>query len=125
MLGMEQSNISRHQEMTRSTGFDPAEFLLESGLLAEWAAAATDCSIRSAMCNSGFQCRRLRRVPEHRLIIADGECDRVMEFRPPRVIKVAVLRAFREHGLVVRPEFYCLRGAGARLGLSVAVFLSV
>lgn len=48
-----------------------------------------------------------------------------MEFRPPRLIKAAVLRSFREQALVVRAEFYSLRGAGARLVVSIAVFENV
>jgi hypothetical protein len=122
MLGMEQSIIKRHEELPRSVQIDPAEFILESGLLDKWAAQGMDCTIRSAMRQAGFQCRRLRRVPEHRLIIVDGDCDRIMEFRPPRIIKASVLRSFRERSLSVRPEFYSLRGAGARLTVSVGVF---
>lgn len=98
------------------------EFLTQSGLLTKWAVEAFDCDIRSALRQAGFECRRLRRVPEHRLVIVDGDCDRIMEFRPPRVIKASVLRSFRERSLSVRPEFYSLRGAGARLTVSVGVF---
>ncbi|MBE0541673.1 MAG: hypothetical protein IH623_09835 [Verrucomicrobia bacterium] len=105
-----------------STILDAEEFIAESGLLKKWAVEAFDCDIRSALRQAGFECRRLRRVREHRLIIVDGDCDRIMEFRPPRVIKTSVLRSFRERGLSVRPEFYSLRGAGARLTVSVGVF---
>ena len=74
------------------------------------------------MRNAGFQCRRVRRIPEHRLIIADGELARGEEFEPSRRIKARVLRSFREWGLQVRSEFYCLRGTQSKLIVSVGIF---
>lgn len=103
-------------------GFDPGTFVLESGLLELWALQARDHSIRFALSNAGFECRRLRRVLEHRLVIVDADCDRMLEFRPSRVIKASVLRSFRQQSLLVRPELYSLRSAGMRLVVSIAVF---
>jgi hypothetical protein len=122
MLGMEQSTLNQNEDIHSAALVDPDEFILESGLLEKWAVQAFDGDLRGAMRQAGFQCRRLRRVPEHRLVIVDGDCDRYMEFRPPRIIKAAVLRSFRERSLSVRPEFYSMRGAGARLTVSVGVF---
>lgn len=105
-----------------SIQIDPGEFILESGLLDKWSREGVDCSIRSAMRNAGFQCRRLRRIPEHRLIIVDGDLLRAEEFEPSRRIKARVLRSFRATGLQVRPEFYCLRGTQSKLIVSVGIF---
>lgn len=107
---------------TSSIDLDPESFILQSGLLQEWALEGRNCSIRCALHNAGFECRKLNRVLPHRLVIVDAECDRAMEFRPTRIIKAAVLRAFREQALVVRSTFYSLRAAGTKLIVSIAVF---
>lgn len=58
---------------TSSSDPDPESFILESGLLEQWALEGRDCSIRCALRNAGFECRKLRRVLPHRLVIVDGD----------------------------------------------------
>lgn len=107
---------------TTSSGFDPETFVLGSGLLEQWTIEGRNCSIRCALRNAGFECRRLQRVLPHHLVIVDGDCDRTLEFRPARAIKAAVLKSFHQHALMVRSSFYSIRGAGTKLVVSLAVF---
>jgi hypothetical protein len=114
-----------HETIIERPWFDAESFLAESGLLQRWAREGFECSIRSALEQAGFQSRRLRRIPEHQLIIADGDRPLNEEFQQARLVKARVLRAFRERGLAVRPEFYCLRGGRTKLSVSVGIFETV
>jgi hypothetical protein len=94
-----------------------AQFFRQTGLHAHFDRLAEDVRIRRAFESAGFRLRKIQRE-EFRFTIVTAWARRLAEeeARPERLVRRAILIAFRSEGLPLKPKFLVVRFAGRHVG---------